>query len=219
MSEVTGAFLRASAPYRRPQVGAETNRSALAEAILASREISDEFLLDPLIDGRKLLASSAPLPQRLTATLCGRFATCPSTDEKTFQVWPDFIFWRISGFPWKRERVLGGYAILRNPRCCIIPRSSSPRHVIANKIDFQGGELHSATAEVANSMGLTIEGSSFSGLLTRVEMGHIRMGLAGNGSIKSLGSGSSSASGHNRQALGSAACDPGFRPPIRWHPS
>jgi len=30
-------------------------RSALAEAVLASREISDEFLLDPLIDGRKLL--------------------------------------------------------------------------------------------------------------------------------------------------------------------
>ena len=33
----------------------KTKRSALAEAILASREISDEFVLDPLIDGRKLL--------------------------------------------------------------------------------------------------------------------------------------------------------------------
>lgn len=33
----------------------KTRRSALAEAIVASREISDEFLPDPLIDGRKLL--------------------------------------------------------------------------------------------------------------------------------------------------------------------
>jgi hypothetical protein len=31
-------------------------RTALAGAIVESREISDEFLLDPLIDGRKLLA-------------------------------------------------------------------------------------------------------------------------------------------------------------------
>ena len=32
---------------------------------------------------------------------------------------------------------------------------------------------------------------SFSGLLTRVEIGHIRIGLAGNGCIRSTGSGSS----------------------------
>jgi hypothetical protein len=32
-----------------------------------------------------------------------------------------------------------------------------------------------------NSMGSTIEGSSFSGLLTRVEVDHIRIGSAGNG--------------------------------------
>ena len=45
---------------------------------------------------------------------------------------------------------------------------------IANKINFQG--VRSAyAAEVANSMGSTIEGSSFSGLLTRVEIGHILM--------------------------------------------
>jgi hypothetical protein len=40
-------------------------------------------------------------------------------------------------------------------------------------------------------MGSTIEGSSFSGLLTRVEIGHIRIGSAGNGRIRSLGFGSS----------------------------
>jgi hypothetical protein len=34
-------------------------------------------------------------------------------------------------------------------------------------------------------IGSMIEGSSFSGLLTRVEIGHIRMGSAGNGRIKS----------------------------------
>ena len=47
----------------------KTNRSALAEAILASREISDEFLLDPLIDGRKLLASSAPFAAKADCNL------------------------------------------------------------------------------------------------------------------------------------------------------
>ena len=37
----------------------------------------------------------------------------------------------------------------------------------------------------------TIDLSSFSGLLTRVEIGHIRIGSAGNCRIKSRGSGSS----------------------------
>jgi hypothetical protein len=32
-------------------------------------------------------------------------------------------------------------------------------------------------AAYANAIGSTIEGSSFSGLLTRVEIGHIRMGF------------------------------------------
>jgi hypothetical protein len=35
----------------------------------------------------------------------------------------------------------------------------------------------------ASWIGSTIEGSSFSGLLTRVEIGHIRIGSAGNGRI------------------------------------
>ena len=43
----------------------------------------------------------------------------------------------------------------------------------------------------ANSIGSTIDESSFSGLLTRVEIGHIRIGSAGNGRIRSRGSGSS----------------------------
>jgi hypothetical protein len=47
------------------------------------------------------------------------------------------------------------------------------------------------TVVLTNSIGSTIEGSSLSGLLTRVEIGHIRMGSARNGRIKSRGSGSS----------------------------
>jgi len=64
--------------------------------------------------------------------------------------------------------------------------------LIANKIDFQSSDFARAyAAEVANSMGSTIEGSSFSGLLTRVEIGHIRILPAGKGRINSCGSGSS----------------------------
>jgi hypothetical protein len=44
-------------------------------------------------------------------------------------------------------------------------------------------------ASGASSIGSTIEGSSFSGLLTRVEIGHICMSPAGNGHIKSHGVG------------------------------
>jgi hypothetical protein len=49
----------------------------------------------------------------------------------------------------------------------------------------------SYVAEAANAIGSTIVGSSFSGSLTLVEMGHIRIGSAGNGLIRSPGSGSS----------------------------
>jgi hypothetical protein len=38
-------------------------------------------------------------------------------------------------------------------------------------------------------MGSTIEGSPFSGLLTRVEIGHMRIGSAGNGRTRSCGVG------------------------------
>jgi hypothetical protein len=37
-------------------------------------------------------------------------------------------------------------------------------------------------------MGSTIDGSSFSGLLTRVEIGHMRIGSAGNGWMNRLDS-------------------------------
>src|SRR6266568_9550729 len=46
-------------------------------------------------------------------------------------------------------------------------------------------------ASGASSIGSTIEGSSFSGLLTRVEIGHIRIRPARNCRIRSCGSGSS----------------------------
>jgi len=46
-------------------------------------------------------------------------------------------------------------------------------------------------AEVANAIGSTTDGASFSGLLTLVEIGHIRIGAAGIGRIKSRGFGSS----------------------------
>ena len=42
-------------------------------------------------------------------------------------------------------------------------------------------------AEVASAIGSTIATSSFSGLLTRVEIAYIRMGLARNSRIKSRG--------------------------------
>src|SRR5215467_8333583 len=46
-------------------------------------------------------------------------------------------------------------------------------------------------ASVESWIGSTIEGSSFSGLLTRVEIGHIRIKSAGYGRMRSRGSGSS----------------------------
>jgi hypothetical protein len=49
----------------------------------------------------------------------------------------------------------------------------------------------SYAASVAGSMGSKIERSSFSGLLTRVEIAHIRSSSAGKGRIRSRGSGSS----------------------------
>ena len=42
-----------------------------------------------------------------------------------------------------------------------------------------------------NSIGRRIDGSSFPGLVTRVEIGHIRIGTAGYGRSKSCGWGSS----------------------------
>jgi hypothetical protein len=47
-------------------------------------------------------------------------------------------------------------------------------------------EKHYA-AEVANAIGSMIDGSSFSGLLTRVDIGHIRIGSAGTVALGRVG--------------------------------
>jgi len=49
--------------------------------------------------------------------------------------------------------------------------------------------LQRQAAELETRIGSSIEESSFSGLFTRVEMGHIRIGSAGNGRSRSCGSG------------------------------
>ena len=56
---------------------------------------------------------------------------------------------------------------------------------------FSGHVSSTYAASGASSIGSTIERSSFSGLLTRVEIGHMRIRSAANGRIKSHGSGSS----------------------------
>ena len=53
------------------------------------------------------------------------------------------------------------------------------------------GPLRTRGHAADSLIGSRIEELSFSGLLTRVEIGHIRIGSAGNGRIKSCGSGSS----------------------------
>src|SRR5262245_55479782 len=55
---------------------------------------------------------------------------------------------------------------------------------------YRVNDVFSDAASIAGSTGSTIEASSFSGLLTRVEIGHIRIGSAGEGRIRSRGSGS-----------------------------
>jgi len=52
-------------------------------------------------------------------------------------------------------------------------------------------EVPIQAASVVTWIGSSIEGSSFSGLLTRVEIGHIRFSSAENGRIRLRGSGSS----------------------------
>jgi hypothetical protein len=77
----------------------KTNRSALAEAIIASREISDEFLLDPLIDGRKLLASSAPFAAKADCNLVQPVRNLSKHGRENFPGLAGFfIFRRIPGF-------------------------------------------------------------------------------------------------------------------------
>jgi hypothetical protein len=77
-----------------------------------------------------------------------------------------------------------------------LPRSSRPSacrtvSVGAPRASPSPSGVRTYAALLANSMGSIIEGSSFSGLLTRVEIGHIRIRPAGNGRIRSRGSTSS----------------------------
>jgi hypothetical protein len=60
----------------------------------------------------------------------------------------------------------------------------------------------SYAASVAGSTGSTMDGSSFSGLLTRVEIGHMRIGSAGKGRIKHAGPAPLPASGRSRPVRG-----------------
>jgi hypothetical protein len=69
--------------------------------------------------------------------------------------------------------------------------SEACRVLCYRPIFFLVGITVAHEATVANSIGSTVDGSSFSGLLTRVEIGHMRIGSAGKGRIKSRGSGSS----------------------------
>jgi hypothetical protein len=70
------------------------------------------------------------------------------------------------------------------------PVAGRPRFAVRASRQSRSAQFNYA-AEVANAIGSTIKGSSFSGLLTLALIGHIRMGSAGNGRIKSRGSGSS----------------------------
>ena len=74
------------------------------------------------------------------------------------------------------------------------------------------GSLKVGVHAADNSIGSTIDGSSFSGLLTRVEIGHIRMGSAGNERLSREGLALQLANVRSRRAEGSMACDRGFRP-------
>jgi hypothetical protein len=78
-------------------------------------------------------------------------------------------------------------------RCCVDP-ASALRVEIHQLTDLEfvfGHDGLDYTAALIVSIRSMIEGSSFSGLLTRVEIGHIHNGSAGNGLIRSPGSGSS----------------------------
>jgi len=62
-------------------------------------------------------------------------------------------------------------------------------------------------ASIVSSIGSTIDGSSFSGLLTRVDIGHIRIRSAGNGPHRVAG-----------VALVTEPADVILRREYEWHP-
>jgi hypothetical protein len=113
------------------------------------------------------------------------------TTTKTQQIsWPYLLRWPSS------KQIRQGSLNVRPPTC----RSRSKagvgrggmkswrsRAANSNRLSSRPPVPHAADS----SIGSITDGSSFSGLLTRVEIGHIRIGVAGNGTINSRGSGSS----------------------------
>jgi hypothetical protein len=69
-----------------------------------------------------------------------------------------------------------------------------------------GSEGIALPNSLTKSIGSTIDGPSFSGLLTRVEIGHIRMGETGTDASIREDQARHSASGRNLPGRGSAAC-------------
>jgi hypothetical protein len=78
---------------------------------------------------------------------------------------------------------------------CVEPSGGSGRFPVKNRKFTGRGTRFTCTsryaASVVTSIGSVMDGSSFSGLFTRVEIGQMRMSSAGNGRIKSRGSASS----------------------------
>jgi hypothetical protein len=64
------------------------------------------------------------------------------------------------------------------------------RHMLARSAPGPSSDI-AFQPVAANSTGSNTDGSSFSGLLTRVEIGHVRIGSAGYVRIRSRGSSSS----------------------------
>jgi hypothetical protein len=87
--------------------------------------------------------------------------------------------------------LVGSLLWVKGKIAVVMGAGQTPGETIGNSLRATNVGKCSYAAEVAIAIGSTIEGSSFSGLLTRVEIGHIRMGSAGNGLIRSPGSGSS----------------------------
>jgi hypothetical protein len=96
-------------------------------------------------------------------------------------------FWGVKGFAapiaGRGEQFQSATAVILGPRLRL-------RFVVSSDIS-RGTSVQPTRRLGASSIGSTIEGSSFSGLLTRVEIGHMRIRSAANGRIKSRGSGSS----------------------------
>src|SRR6478672_6383717 len=85
-------------------------------------------------------------------------------------------FWGVKGFAapiaGRGEQFQSATAVILGPR---------PAAALGH---FSGHVSSAYAASVATSIGSTIEGSPFSGLLTRVEIDHMRISSAGKGRIR-----------------------------------